>query len=159
MKKQPEDLMQQKAMEDFLLIRKNLREKLSKYEQKLNIPYSKAFAAFVSKVCPYKLGQVIEVSYLASRKPYKRGFKRFVIYDFRPTFYGKVSGRGKEPKVHLFLHAWGWWLDPTGTPLKWDSLCMYGGYNGLEYKLSDNQKNKKVPKQVNTKSKLRVRID
>lgn len=111
--------------------------------ERINKQYGKIFNSFVKKIIPYKIGDVLEVV----KNPPRQGFKRFVIYDFGPTYLGN----------HVIVDAWGWWLDDKNTPLKWDSVVVYGAGASYELKKSDNQRHNRVPSSVRCEGDIKLK--
>lgn len=119
--------------EQLIAKRIEYKIKLKEIEDSFSLEFTKDFQDWLTANIPYKTGQVVEHTDGKRRK-----YNRFVIYDFQPTF---LTEQG-----HMFVSAWGWYLDKDNVPAKWSNLNMYGTSNPAEIVLSPNQKNKYVPK-------------
>jgi hypothetical protein len=116
---------------DFEKFYKKLKAKQVKQKAIIDKEYSEFAKTWIAENSPYKVGDVLEV---VDNKKMK--LQRMVIYDLGIQIFDTCP----------ILNAYGWWIDGSNNPVKWNG----SGYPLLNcttsYKmtLSDNQLNNPV---------------
>jgi len=126
--------------EEFLKRRKSYVDKLKATESDLSGKLTLDFMRWQDENLPYKVGKVYELVENGIRR---RGFKRFVIYSFHPSFFNFDKNNPT-----FMCRCGGWWLDENDIPAKWDNMVVYGAGNNAVFELSKRQRNLSVPKHL-----------
>ena len=112
---------------EFLKKRKSLLKRKEKFQEKLDKEYTDYVNAYIDANFPVEKLKVYELE--PGKRPYRKGFKRFVIYDRSLQFFGDCP----------IMRAGGWWLDEQNVPAKWDTITVGNIANPTIFVLSEDQ--------------------